>query len=82
MITNKLVGSIVLSTSVTMGAVQAKNITTRDDLFAYLQIQEVSSIASAKMQKCKYQKNRVSNTASMGDAQIDNITTRDDSFDL
>ena len=80
--TRKLISGIILSASVSMGAAQADNITTRDDLFAYLQIGKVNSIESVETTDCKNLGARDANPASMGVVQASKITTRDDLFDL
>ena len=80
--THRLIGGIIVSTLVTMGAAQADNITTRDDLFAYLKIGKANSTESVETQKCKYLESRDAGLLPMGAVQTGNIITRDDLFYL
>ena len=73
-----LISSIIAAASITMGAVQADNITTRDDLFDYLKIGNDNSVGSAETPECKKLMAGDSNPALMGDVQTGNITTRDE----
>lgn len=76
-----LISSIFISVSISMGATQADNITTRDDLFHYLRIGNGSSNESVRTPECIKPEAREVDPASMGAAQTGNMTTRDDLFD-